>query len=254
MAVPPPPSLSFASGRRVHAGFSLIELLVVIAIVLLLSVVAVQVLNSQSGGGNVSASASNVEGILQRARAHALANNTYVWVGFYEENAGATVPTSGVPPYSGKGQVVLGTVASLDGTRIFEDGATPATMPASRLTPVDRIVKIPDLHLTDLDAPSGGDARTLAGRPAGPSADDTSRISSDTADRTPFPFTAQNYTFYKTIRFSPRGEASINGQDLKHLGEIGLRPTRGTTVDMTTPNVAAIQFSGISGNVQVYRP
>jgi len=239
---------------RSAAAFSLIELLVVIAIILIMSALAVPVMNSLRGAGDLTTAAYDVAGILERARAHALAHNTHVWVGFYEENAGTTAPTSTLPAYPGKGQVVVGTVASLDGTRIFPDGATAATLPASRLTAVDKIVKIQNLHLMDVGTPAGGDSKTLNGRPAEPYSDDNNRISSESADKTPFPFTIQDYTFSKTIRFSPRGEASINGQDLKRIAEIGLRPTRGSVVDLNTPNVAAVQFSGISGNVQIYRP
>ena len=235
-------------------GFTLLELLVVIAIVLLLSVLVVPVMNSMSGSGNLGGRVYEVSGILERARAYAMANNSYVWVGFYEEDAGTTTPTSTQPPYPGKGQVVIATVASTDGTQIFADNAVPATLPADRITLIDRIVKIQGVHLADLAAPSGGDSKTLNGRPAGPSTDDESRISSDSANKTDFPFAARNYTFYKTIRFNPRGEASINGNNLKRTGEIGLRPTHGNSVDLNTPNVAAIQFTGIGGNVQVYRP
>ena len=155
---------------------------------------------------------------------------------------------------AGKGKVVLATVASADGTQIFADTAAPAPLPPARITPIDKTVKIQGLHLVDLGTPTGGDSKTLNGRSAGPSTDAECRISSESPNKTDFPFAVQGYTFYKTIRFNPRGEASINGKDLKRTGEIGLRPTHGNTVDINTPNVAAIQFTGIGGNVRIYRP
>lgn len=239
---------------RQHRAFTLLELLVVIAIILILSAMAVPVMNSLSGAGNLTAGVYQVSGILERARAYAMANNAYVWVGIYEEDAGTTATTSTPPPYTGKGKVVIATVASADGTQIFADTAAPAPLPPARITPIDKTVKIQGLHLVDLGTPTGGDSKTLNGRPAGPSTDAECRISSESANKTNFPFAMQGYTFYKTIRFSPRGEASINGKDLKRTGEIGLRPTHGTTVDLNTPNVAAIQFTGIGGNVRIYRP
>jgi hypothetical protein len=40
---------------------------------------------------------------------------------------------------------------------------------------------------------------------------------------------------------------------VKHQGEIGLKPTHGTSIDGNNPNIAAIQFSGLGGNVKIYR-
>ena len=235
---------------RSTKAFSLLELLVVIAIILILAAMVTPVMNSTGGAGNLTAGAYQVAEILERARAYAMANNTYVWVGFYEEDAGTTTPTSTPPPYTGKGQIVLATVTSLDGTKI--DAAT-GNLTLARIAPIDRVVKIQSLHLTDLGAPLGGDPKSLNGRPNDPATDRQS-LSSESANKAILPFAVQNYTFYKTIRFTPRGEASINGQDLIRVGEIGLRPTHGTTVDTNTPNVAAVQFTGIGGNVRIYRP
>jgi hypothetical protein len=67
------------------------------------------------------------------------------------------------------------------------------------------------------------------------------------------PFTAQGYTFRKTVRFSPRGEAIINTLSPSRVGEIGIKPTRGSTVDTNNSNVVAVQFTGIGGKVNIYR-
>ena len=84
--------------------------------------------------------------------------------------------------------------------------------------------------------------------------DHFNRISSDSIDTTRFTFTAQNYTFYKTIRFNPRGDANINSTyNLKHEGEIGIKPTHGAAVDPNSPNVVAIQFTGLGGDIKIYR-
>jgi hypothetical protein len=223
----------------------------------LLLAVTVPAINGLKGGGDFTRGVDEIALALNRARTHAVTQNTYVWVGFSEEsplggNGGGT------PPFAQKGQVVLSMVASVDGTKIFEDDAAPANLPDSRLKPLGRLQKIPRIHLTDVGSPNGtGDARSLDGRPDAPYTGDdpeASRISSTSSLRTPFPFMMSGYTFYKTIRFSPSGEATINGQAVpKRLGEIGLVPAHGDKVDPAAANQAAVQFSGIGGNIRTYR-
>ncbi len=241
-------------------GFTLIEMLVVIVILGILLSIAVPAFQSIQRNGNVTRAAYNIADTLEAARAHAMAHNTYVWVGFYEEDVMSLVPTNVQPPFTGKGRVILATVASKDGTKIFDDDDTSATLPADRITQVGTLVKVEQVHLADLGAPAGGDTKTLDGRPnlaytnPGPPNDHFSRISSESADKTKFVFTAQGYTFYKTLRFSPHGELNINGvSDFKRVVEIGLKSTRGPVVETTNPNVIAIQITGIGGNVKLYR-
>ena len=66
---------------------------------------------------------------------------------------------------------------------------------------------------------------------------------------------AVQYAFVKVVQFSPQGEARINNStstySLQPAAEIGLRPTHGITVDATNP--VAIQFTGVGGNVEIYR-
>ena len=215
-------------------------------------------------GGDVTSGASTIQGVLYTARTYAKANNTYVWIGFYEEDATATTPTNSAPPYPGKGRVLLATVASKDGTKIYQDTDPSASLPSDRISQVGKLVRIEGVHLTDIGNPSPTPnptpiPDTLAARPytpytEGSPLDHFDRISSDSADTTLFRFTAQNYTFYKTIRFSPGGEANINSTyTLKHEGEIGIKPTHGTAVDTNSPNVVAIQFTGVGGSIKIYR-
>jgi hypothetical protein len=126
------------------------------------------------------------------------------------------------------------------------------------------LVRVEGIHLTDIGNPSPTPnptpvPDTVPARPYTPYTegspfDHFNRISSDSTDTTLFTFTAQNYTFYKTIRFTPDGEANINSTyTLKHEGEIGIKPTHGSAVDTNSPNVVAIQFTGVGGNVKIYR-
>ena len=255
-------------------AFTLLEMLVVMAIIALLMVLVAPAFTSLKSAGDVTGAAYTVKGVLVQARTYAMANNTYTWVGFYEENTTATAPTNSVPPYLGKGRVLLAVVASKDGTTSCQDpNSTTANripLTASLIRQIGKLVKIENIHVTDIGAPPSPtpnptpEPSSLGARSAIPySSPSTSlaylnRINSDDThspdNATLYPFVAQGYTFYKTIRFSPRGEANINSTyTLKNPAEIGLRPTHGDAIDVSNPNVVAIQFTGVAGNVKIYR-
>ncbi len=240
--------------HRARTAFSLVELLVVVAVLaLVLSFVVPAVLRSRGGQG-MKPAAYELAGLLQGARAYAMANNTYVWVGLYEENADSPAPTAQVPPYAGSGRVIASVVASIDGTAITTSGSVPTTLPQNRIAPLNPVTTLQNVHLSSLPAPTGGADGSFSGRPiAGPGA--PLGLNSDSAEKATPPFTFGNYTFHKTIRFNPRGEAMINGTgDLRPVVEIGLRPTHGGQVDTRSTDLAAIQISGIAGNVTIYQP
>ena len=251
--------------QRERAGaFTLLELLIVVGIIAILLVLIAPAFTSLKSAGDVTGAAYTIKGALDTARTYAKANNTYTWVGFYEENTTDVTPTNNIPPYPGRGRVLIATVASKDGTKIFEDTDPAAALPPDRIRQVGKLVKVEGMHLTDIGNPSPTPnptpiPDTLLARPYTPYTegspfDHFNRIGSDSSDGTLFPFAAQNYTFYKTIRFNPRGEANINSTyTVKHQGEIGAKPTHGTSVDINNPNVVAIQFSGLGGNVKIYR-
>jgi type II secretory pathway pseudopilin PulG len=253
-------------------------MLVVIAIVAVLMALLAPAFTSLNRAGDVNSAAYTVKAILEQARATAMANDTYTWVGFYEENASAAAPTNATPPYPGKGRLVMAAIASLDGTPIFADDDPAAVLPASRIRQLGKLAHIVGIHLTDVGAPTAPvPVPTVLqgkfdGRPSLPYTDGApydhyNRISSDdpygkqsNGDQTKFPFSAQNYTFYKTVRFSPGGDANINATyGLRHLAELGLVQTHGDLPPTPPPikatyagNVVAIQFSGIGGNFTIY--
>jgi prepilin-type N-terminal cleavage/methylation domain-containing protein len=255
-----------------HTAFTLLELLVVIAIIAILMVFVAPAFTTVKTGNDLANAAYAISGVLEQARNYAMANNTYVYVGFYEEDAASLSATKATPPYPGKGRLLLAVVASRDGTTACEDSNStlinPISLTANNIIQIGKLVKIEGIHITDIGAPSpspsvSSDPNSISGRPdlpytyASPGFDYLNRINSDetnTENHTKFPFTAQGYTFYKTIRFSPQGEANINATyDLRRAAEIGLRLTRGATVDTKNPNVVAIQFSGVGGNFKIYR-
>jgi prepilin-type N-terminal cleavage/methylation domain-containing protein len=258
------------SRANVHSGFTLIELLVVIGIISILLVLVVPAITNRKAGDEVTNAGYAIKGVLEKARTYAKANNTYTWVGFYEEDTTASSPTNAPPPYPGKGRLILATVAANNGSASCEDPASTTgnriPLIASQIQQIGPLVRVENIHMTDIGAPTvtaSSEAITIDGRPDFPYTwgapnDYQNRINSDDThsqfNQSLYPFVAQGYTFYKTIRFSPRGEANINSTyNLKRLGEIGLRPTHGTVVDSNSPNVVAVQFSGITGDVKVYR-
>lgn len=255
-------------------GFTLIELVGVIAIIIALTALLIPAFTTLKGAGDTTHSAHTIAGVFEQARTYAVANNTYVWVGIYEENTTALAPSNATPPYPGKGRVVLAMVAANDGTTSCQDPASSASnriaLSPSQITLVGKLVKIENIHITDIGPPPlpasypAPDSNSIAGRPdfpytsGSPAFDCQNRISSDdnhsSFNQTLHPFVAQGYTFYKTVRFSPRGEANINGTYvLRRVAEMGLKPTHGDVVDLRSANVVAIQFSGVTGQCKVYR-
>jgi hypothetical protein len=243
-------------------------------IIAALMVLVVPAFTNLKWAGDVTTAAETVAGTLAQARTYAIANSTYTWVGFYEEAAGADIPTAASPPYPGKGRLVLALVRSLDGTSIFDNGDPAAVLPASRIAQLGKITKIEGVHVTDIGPPPSptpnptplpNDLGARSDLPytfaAGINADHFNRISSDSADTTQFWFVAQGYTFYKTVRFTPRGEANLNSTyALKVVAELGIVPTHGD-IAPTPPapgaryggNVVALQFSGAGGNFRIFR-
>jgi len=259
----PSGSISSLLGQSHTKGaFSLLELLVVMAIIAVLVALSVASLGSLQDTGNITSAAYNVSGILENARAYAMSNNTYTWVGFYEEAPNAATTSSTVvaqqPPYtqanSNVGKVLIGSMASLDGTRTFTV--------SSNLVAVQKLVVIPNLHITNLTALPNNLAGTLASRPAANSfLDSESTTLNSTSGLGGFPVLF-NFTFYKTICFSPRGEAEVDTvtapttitTSLQHLIEIGLVSTHGGVVNTNSQNLIAIQITGLGGTVKIYRP
>src|SRR5438477_12562071 len=98
-------------------GFTLIELLVVIGIITILMVLIAPAFTTIKGGTDVTSAGYTIKGVLDTARTYAKSNNTYAWVGFYEENvANPASPNSDTPAV---GRLVMSIVASRDGTMLY---------------------------------------------------------------------------------------------------------------------------------------
>src|SRR5215813_6399519 len=132
---------------RCRAGFTLLELLIVLAIVGLLLVLITPMFTSIKGGTDVTSAAYTIKGVLDTARTYAKANNTYTWVGFFEEDASSA---STNPATAGPGRVVMSIVASKDGSNIYRSVASPAAdidPNGTKLLQVGKLIKLENMHL-----------------------------------------------------------------------------------------------------------
>ena len=261
-------------------AFTLLELLVVMGIIALLMVVVAPAFTSIKSGNDIMASTYTIKGVLEQARIYARANNTYTWVGFYEED-GSKASTN--PPTPGSGRVVISIVASKDGTTIYKSGAPGAIDPA-RLLQVGKLTKLDNAHLPLLNVGAGtGDAfdtRPVPDWDAFNGFNDARfgelnatppNTAPNTNSQFPFPYPVGNpvpatqYTFQKTLQFNPIGECRINSTyDVRRVVEIGLVQTHasstpvpasgsGTSAVVFNGNVTALQISGFGSSVKIYR-
>jgi prepilin-type N-terminal cleavage/methylation domain-containing protein len=266
-----PLSTSRAPAR---SAFTLIELIVVIGIITVLMVLIAPAITSLKTAGEITNAGYTVQGALGQARTYARANNTYAWLGFYEED-GAKDSTNPATP--GMGRLIMSIVASRDGSRIY--GSSSAPIDPTRLVQVGKLIKVDDVHLPQF-AVGSGTGETFDTRPV-PDWNSSNQYqdsmfgelnsgaqsSPHTDTQYPFQYPVGNpaptaqYTFRKTLQFSPTGENRINSTyDIRRVLEIGLLQTRGNVAPTPTGgtgkyagNVVALQVSGFGSNVKIYR-
>jgi len=269
------------------AAFTLLELLIVMGVMILVIGFIAPALTGIKTAGDVTSAAYTIKGVLDQARTYAMANNTYTWVGFYEEDGSRASASPAATP--GTGRVVLSVVGSRDGTTVYKTGS-PGNIDPTQLIQVGKLTKLQNAHfpvlgdVTPTPSPAGA---TFDTRPA---PDETfganscrfgdlqlgSSGAAPTAD-TQFPFQypvgnpapSAQYVFTKVLQFNPRGEASVTIQfqnpsyysyTMLRAIEIGLVATHGNSAPSPNPapgyytgNVAALQLTGLAGDVRIYR-
>lgn len=253
---------------RAESGFTLIELLLVVAIIVAMMSLLVPAFTSINGANGLTATAYDIAGTLERARAYAMANNTFVWVGIEEVDASQSA--SAKPQNSGTGAVAIAVVASKDGTRGYDASSVNLTSPAwtastsgTNLTAISKVQRFTGVHLAAYNnlPTTGGLTRPAIA---------TTAVAADVLGEqtctsvTPFNWplgstgTSVQYAFSKVINFDPQGVARIqtgNSSDtIEPYLEIGLQPAHGTAVSTVTTNCAVIQVDGITGAAKTYRP
>jgi prepilin-type N-terminal cleavage/methylation domain-containing protein len=270
-------------------AFTLLELMVVVSIIAILMVLVVPAFTNLKSAGDVTSAAYTIKSVLDTARTYAKANNTYTWVGFFEEDISST--TTGT---AGVGRLVMSIVASKDGSNLGADSSSSATgtnnwIDATQLTQVAKLIKVDNLHLP-LFAAGAGTADTFDTRPIlqfdpfgvgynasrfgelNAAAPNTAPYDTTNNGLTKFPFQypvgnpapPAQYQFRRTLRFSSTGECRINSTyDVRKVIEMGLLQTHGTAVPAPiggggstftyAGNVAAVQITGFGGSVKIYR-
>lgn len=250
-------------------AFSLVELLVVMAVIVILLGLATPVFNSMSGANTFAKAIADLSGALEQARAYAMSNNTYVFVGIAEVDA--AIGSSQVQQ-TGIGRVAVGVVASRDGTSIYNPTDAGYAWKTNynrgaNLIPLGRLQYNDNVHLVDLGLPvaNGGN---LSARQAVPPLARLSNPDPSVDSVTPFtdPLGANlamgRFNFVRVITFDPQGSARIvntAGDNAVGAIEIGLQSARGnvfTDIDpeQRTGSIAAIQVDGITGAVRIFRP
>jgi type II secretory pathway pseudopilin PulG len=249
--------------RERASAFTLLELLIVVGIIGLLLVLIAPAFTNIKGGTDVTSAAYTIQGVLDTARTYAKANNTYTWVGFYEED-GSISSTN--PPTPGNGRVVVSIVASKDGTEVYTSVGSPAAdmdTAGTRLSQVGKLVKLDNMHLrTFANCTSNCTGDTFPTRPPVPGGlPNNAKIGDmsppDSLRYFHYPPTATEaaaqYTFKKMIQFSPRGECrpQNDNYELRAVIEVGFQPIHGTVVD--DPKNCAVQLTGFGGNTKIYQ-
>jgi type II secretory pathway pseudopilin PulG len=254
--------------RERTSAFTLLELLIVIGIIGLLMVLLVPAFTTIKGGTDATSAAYTIKGALDTARTYAKANNTYVWVGFFEEDG--SIPSASPTATPGNGRIVISTVASKDGSTVYSGqilGPAVDMDPAgTKLSQVGKLVKLDNMHLRTFSNGTGAvPADTFPTRPPVSGASPNNAKIGDTSPPDSlryfhYPPTgtegAAQYKFRKMIQFSPRGECrpQNDNYEMRAIMEVGVQPIHGTVAPaLDDPKNCAVQLTGFGGTVKIYQ-
>jgi prepilin-type N-terminal cleavage/methylation domain-containing protein len=270
--------------RERASAFTLLELLIVIGIIAVLLVLIAPAFTTLKSAGDVTSAAYTIKGVLDTARTYAKANNTYTWVGFYEEDVSqlSVIPAPDPRCTSCVGRLVMSMVASKNGTNLGADVSSSATgtenfIDAAQLFQVNKLVKVDNVHLPLFNMCSSNcSGDTFDTRPVlqldpfgvgynasrfgelNIAAPNTAPYDTINNGLTKFPFQYPvgnpvppwQYRFRRTLQFNPRGECRINSTyDIRRLIELGLLQTHGATAPTATPSPG--QYPGNVAAVQI---
>lgn len=238
--------------QRTQLGFSLTELLVVVALMGFLAAASVPALSALNGSGRVNQTVSEIAGFMEQARQYAIAQNTYVWVAFYED-----------PNAAGGNSITVAVMASNNGTdptatnSKYAFGIIPRpanSNPPPDVTLISPIRVFSQIKLQDAGTLSFTKLPTLA------LSDGTNGLAKDAATFMIKPPGSSNSTpvqFSRYIQFTPSGEAHNYATTIDVL-EIGMQPRKGSSAPVAGSqeknNVAVLRINGLTGLTQVYRP
>lgn len=200
------------------AGFTLVEMLVVIAIISILLTAAGPVFDTLASAQSPAVVSSAVAGQLERARSHAIAKNTYVWVRLGQV---AEEPND----------FFIGVYETLDGTNSPAEAKGIWSAPRFANYRLSNSLD-PSLSLPDVPADSQPDAAAwIRFNPIG----EAWLIPAKTSE--------------SRIKLVPPSEEGA----LSRWIELGIQPTRGGVVpEKSKKDVGAVQLSGLTGQTLRY--
>jgi len=250
-------SILMPSRKGTYKGFTLVEMLVVLAIASILSILVSAGFQSITGSA-LDGQVSDIANTFVRARAYAMANNTYVFVGIQEVSASNA---SNATQTAGTGRIGVTVVASSDGTRGYQTSISAST-PLTSLNIVSPLRHYDNLHLL---TSAGTGISNLPNTSTTSTTYEVGGTTSTSLTTFTWPLgsaSPQYPTFGGTgvsndtvIQFNPQGEAQIVNSaftdSVLQWIEIDLIPTHGTKVSGSNP--ATILIDGASGSVTTYR-
>lgn len=198
-------------------GFSLVELLVVISIISVLAALTAPAIAALNRSGSLNRTLTAISLSFEQARAYAMANNTYVWVGLKPETA--------------SNRVLSATVASLN-------SVSSDLTNAANLRAISRVQAFDNVQLSDA-------AQSLQGMST-----DAVRVQQSTLGSFKTGQGANGAVeFPYVVQFSPSGEVQISTNSMGRWVQVGLLGT-----PVATANYAVIQLSSLTGGVRIFRP
>jgi prepilin-type N-terminal cleavage/methylation domain-containing protein len=271
-------TISLKKHSAKSSGFTLVEVLTVITIMLVLASLSAMTVPGIISSQTMSQAASDISQTLDDARSYAIANHTYVFVGF-EEVSAANVSALGSQAQatsSAGGRIAVTVVASQDGTN--NSTSTAPYFNSANLVAISKLKIFSGVHMADLTG-----LTTTSGPMAARVATATNLGANSTTGGTalytwPLGSSGGNvsYSFFpsQVIVFDQEGTASLvttstytsttysSGLTLSPAWlEIGLQfthgsivPTAPTSSTLPTGQIASIQLDGVTGGNRVLRP
>lgn len=215
----PSPEMAICRKPSSRRGFTLVETLAVIVVFALLLTLTVPAVTGMKRGQDLGHQVGALSSFIEQARVTAVGRNTFVWVGFHEKiESGAPV-------------IIVSAVAGTSGQA--------SDLANSKFLPVMKPLYLRNAML---------DAKAYEDLP-GFSVVNNHDVSLSSLSFRQSAGAATNVPFSSVIVFNPAGGARISQTTLSRRIGIGLAagPVR------TATGVAALQISGLNGNVSIYQ-